>query len=322
MAHITFIHGILNKPPEEQLLGIWCRALAQNGDGLDLDAEGISYEMVYWADVLYAESESDAGEETRLERLASDSRDEEPPASWVAELGGSERVFVEKLAASLGCPGCLSEQVGEITADTALSSHEAHLERIPLPEPVKRYLMKKLLRDVHHYLYNSVSEPRPDEKYRVRDEVRRRFLNKLAVGATRPGPHVVLSHSMGTVIAYDCLKRLEDCSGVDALMTLGSPLGLDEIQDVLGEDPPPKWTRQDGYPHERVRGDWINIFDRLDPVVGFDPVFCNDFFWNGKERVKDIHQENRGWWRHSIDKYLEGEKVQEALRLLLFGGEQ
>ena len=320
MAHVTFIHGILNKPPEEQLLGRWLRALVQNGDGLDLDTEGVSYEMVYWADVLYAEPEADARAEARLENMETAGRAEEPPAPWLVELGGDELAFVEKLAASLGCPTCLWEEPGEVTTSKALSPQEIHLERIPLPGPVKRYLMKKLLRDVHHYLYNSVSEPRAGETYRVRDEIRQRFLDKLAVGASRPGPHLVLSHSMGTVIAYDCLKRLEDCSGVDALMTLGSPLGLDEIQDVLGEDPPPKWTHEDGYPHERVHGDWINIFDRLDPVVGFDPVFSNDFLWNGKERVEDIHQENRGWWRHSIDKYLEGEKVQKALRRLLFGG--
>jgi surfactin synthase thioesterase subunit len=27
--------------------------------------------------------------------------------------------------------------------------------------------------------------------------------------ATDDGPHVVVSHSMGTVISYDCLKNLE-----------------------------------------------------------------------------------------------------------------
>ncbi len=314
MAHITFIHGILNKPPEDRLVDLWVRALAKNGDGLGLDAEGISHEMVYWADVLYAEPETEAEEEIRLERLASPEMDG-MPAAWVRDLSDKERAFVEQLAASLGCDGCLEEQA----EGKPPSSEEIHLERIPLPGPLKAYLMKVFLRDVHHYLYNSTSEPRPGEKYQVREEIRRRFLNKLALGADRPGPHVVVSHSMGTVIAYDCLKRLEGCPAVDALVTLGSPLGLDEIQDVLGEDPPPKWTREDGYPHERVRGEWINIYDRLDPVVGFDPIFSNDFLWRGQERVKDIHQENRGWWRHSADKYLAGEQVQQALQGLLFG---
>ena len=318
MPHITFIHGILNKPPEERLINDWLRALARDGDGLDLDAEGVTYEMVYWADVLYATPETDGGEEARLERVQPEEISAVLPASWTAALSGPERVFVEKLAESLGCPGCLEAGAPPATGEPA-SPQAVHLERIPLPGPVKIYLMKVFLRDVHHYLYNALSEPRPGESYRVRDEIRRRFVDKLALGAARPGPHLVVSHSMGTVIAYDCLKRLNTCPAVDALVTLGSPLGLDEIQDVLGEDPPPKWTREDGYPHERVRGDWINIYDRLDPVVGFDPIFSNDFLFQGAERVKDIHQENRGWWRHSADKYLQGEAVQTTLERLLFG---
>ena len=65
MAHVTFIHGIGNKPPADQLLGIWERALAYDG-GIDLGTKGITSQMVYWADVLYpepAEAELEAAEE-------------------------------------------------------------------------------------------------------------------------------------------------------------------------------------------------------------------------------------------------------------------
>ncbi|MCI0626350.1 MAG: hypothetical protein L0387_32685 [Acidobacteria bacterium] len=43
MAHITFIHGIANKPASDVLLRIWRQALA---DGLALGAKGISSTMV------------------------------------------------------------------------------------------------------------------------------------------------------------------------------------------------------------------------------------------------------------------------------------
>jgi predicted alpha/beta hydrolase family esterase len=87
----------------------------------------------------------------------------------------------------------------------------------------------------------------------------------LGEGAARPGPHVLVTHSMGTVIAYDCLKRVQDCPSVDARVTIGSPLGLDEIQDGLK----PEWSRRDGFPVERMPGQRVNVFDRLDPVAGF-----------------------------------------------------
>ena len=78
---------------------------------------------------------------------------------------------------------------------------------------------------------------------------------------------------MGTVIAYDCLKRVGECAAVDGLITIGSPLGLDEVQDKLQ----PGWSRDDGFPREKVGRGWVNLFDRLDPVCGFDPVLANDF---------------------------------------------
>lgn len=52
MGHLTFIHGIANKPPQDQLLEIWLQNLATDG-GLDLAADGVTVSMVYWADVLY-----------------------------------------------------------------------------------------------------------------------------------------------------------------------------------------------------------------------------------------------------------------------------
>jgi pimeloyl-ACP methyl ester carboxylesterase len=147
---------------------------------------------------------------------------------------------------------------------------------------------------------------------RIQQTIRRRFVEALAApGVSRP--HVVVSHSMGTVIAYDCLKRVADCPTVDGLITLGSPLGLDEVQDQLQ----PGWSRTDGYPHERVHGAWTNVFDRLDPVCGFDPMFANDYLRGGLAAAEDIAVSNDGTWRHSLVKYLRQPPVTAALRRML-----
>lgn len=53
MPHVTFIHGICNKPPKAKLLEDWEFYLAQGG--LDLPSLNITTSMVYWADVLYEE---------------------------------------------------------------------------------------------------------------------------------------------------------------------------------------------------------------------------------------------------------------------------
>jgi len=109
------------------------------------------------------------------------------------------------------------------------------------------------------------------------------------------------------------LKRLGECATVDSLITLGSPLGLDEIQDRLQ----PEWTRRDGYPREKVLEAWMNLFDRLDPVCGFDPVLANDFRRDGSDVIQDIAVHNDGTWRHSATKYLRQPTFCTTLRRLL-----
>ena len=96
-------------------------------------------------------------------------------------------------------------------------------------------------------------------------------------------------------------------------MTIGSPLGLDEVQDQLQ----PGWSRDDGFPHERVSGGWINVFDRLDPVCGFDPQLTNDYRLGGAAKVEDVVEVNDGAWRHSATKYLRQSAMRAGLRRLL-----
>lgn len=319
MAHITFIHGIANKPKQDPLLKLWSRSLAQGG-GLDLGTEGVTSSMVYWADVMYPEPlKEEAAQESleAVEALGADPVD----MSWKEAEGGEDKIWAAQLAAKLQAALVAEEAAtaatpGEPEPLSAVPpgglTQEA-LERVPLPWFIKERLMETLLRDVHHYLFNVQYSPRPGASFRVQDEIRRRFLAAVVEGAKKPGPHIVVSHSMGTVIAYDCLKRVPECPAVDGLMTIGSPLGLDEVQDKLQ----PGWSRKDGFPHERMRGGWINVYDRFDPVAGFDPKLANDYRRDENNVVRDINEQNSGKWRHNISKYLSGAKLRGALREIL-----
>ena len=51
MAHVTFVHGIGNKPEPRALLDLWRRKLAQGAGAIDL-GDAVESSMVYWADVL------------------------------------------------------------------------------------------------------------------------------------------------------------------------------------------------------------------------------------------------------------------------------
>lgn len=306
MGHVTFIHGIGNKPPPGELLEQWQVALLDD-DGVDLDAMGVTSSMVYWADLLYAEpAPTAAATEANALELEQSVDSADADLSWLRDVSAEERIFVERLGQEVGLaavtPGP-SELADPIVPTSAL-------EAVPLPPWLKRRLMRVFLRDVHHYLYDVEFAPRPGESHRIRQEVRSRTRDALRAGAERPGPHVVVSHSLGTVIAYDVLTDDHDIPAVDALLTVGSPLGLDEVQGGLT----PPWSRDDGWPERRLAdGPWVNLGDPLDPVCGLDRRIANDFRRRGALRVSDVGVLNTGSWRHSIGKYL----GQPALRMTL-----
>jgi hypothetical protein len=309
MAHVTFIHGIGNKPEHDKLLDIWRRNLAEPM-GLNLGGEGVTSSLVYWADVLYAAPDPDAAAHESVLESTTGGVDAKanPGAPPVATV--SEAAFLTGLAAKVGGTLAAVEAVEAIPLDRNAGGQ---FERIPLPWFVKKAFLENFLSDVHHYLFNVQHSPRPGTTYQVQDEIRKRFVTRLKADKPASGPHVVVSHSMGTVIAYDCLKRVPECPAVDALITIGSPLGLDEIQDKLQ----PEWTRKDGFPKDRVRGAWTNVFDRLDPVAGFDPFLKNDFRTGEQGIVNDIEVQNDGAWRHSMVKYLRQDKVRQTLTTML-----
>jgi hypothetical protein len=309
MPHVTFIHGIANKPPPDRLLRSWERALAAN-DGINLGAEGVTRSMVYWADVMYESPMSDDGFESLEASGREFDRDEDIDLSFIDAAEGDEAEFVRNLMGTLNFEAVVDDEKEPPESDAGVE-----FERIPLPGWLKKRLMKALLRDVHHYLYNTEHTPRRGETFFVQDEIRRRMTEALVAGEEQAGDeaHIVVSHSMGTVIAYDCLKRVPGAPRVDALVTIGSPLGLDEIQDGLQ----PGWTRADGFPSTGVSGPWYNVFDRLDPVAGFDPELANDYLLGGAESVKDVSEANYGKWRHSISKYLGQPQLRDVFYELL-----
>jgi hypothetical protein len=332
MPHVTFIHGIANKPPQDKLLKLWRDSLARN-NGLDLGASGVSSSMVSWADVMYAAplDEQEAYESVEAgvsPDVAAAAASPDADMGWKQQLSGGEQAWLGRLEAKLAAEAA-KDEVGTSAEAVATSGAAAapeaapdpdaaggpQYERIWLPAPLKKKLMEQFLRDVHHYLFNVTYSPSPGATYQVQAEIRGRMLAALEAGAkkSRGGPHVVVSHSMGTVIAYDCLKRVAGCPRVDALVTVGSPLGLDEVQDGLK----PECNGQDGFPSANVAGRWVNVYDQFDPVAGFDPHLANDYKRGGAEVVEDINEQNWGKWRHDITKYLQGPRLRGTLKQLL-----
>ena len=91
------------------------------------------------------------------------------------------------------------------------------------------------------------------------------------------GPFVVIAHSQGTMIAYCVLMEKEFAQKDVALfVTIGSPLGITEVQDYIKEL---TGQRKLAVP-PNVR-QWINVCDPLDPVA-LDKDLTAEFSPNAK----------------------------------------
>ncbi len=282
-AHVTFIHGLANKPAPEELRRIWLDALGtptESDDGFDLGAVGVTDSFVYWADLFYDEPIPPGEYESRSDELA-DSVPEEPA------LGEGEWVLA------------MLEKFPDEFEDAPVTEEDPGFERIPLPWSIKKRLMREFVREAHAYLFDQDG---------IRQTIRQRVLEDLG-NIPSDTRHVLVGHSQGSFIAYDVLTGTADCKEIDGLMTLGSPLGVDEVQDRL------VWTRDNGFP-TKLRGNWVNVFDSLDVVARPDPKLANDFCRNGEKVVIDVNEQNWGTWRHSATKYFKGAKLRQHLRQL------
>lgn len=285
-VHIIFIHGLANKPSPADLQRIWLEALAKpvTGDeGFDPEVVGCSVSFVYWADLFYDQPLPASQYESRVNEVRTETSQSLAPLEdpWTTSMrqhfSDNEMAYTEPPVDS-GTPG---------------------YERIPLPSFVKRDVMEHFLRELHDYLFNVDG---------IRDTIRARVLSAMSSGVA-DSRKVLVGHSQGSIIAYDVLTGVTGCPPVAGLLTLGSPLGIDEVQDQL------VWSRDNGFP-ARLQGDWVNVFDPFDIVARPDPHCANDFRKNGAKAVIDVEEQNWGSWRHSATKYLQGRLLRSQLRRL------
>ena len=185
MAHITFVHGIGNKPAPDELLRE-CKIALSDNDGVDLDALGVTTSMVYWADMLHA---SPAAEQTAQESSPADMEAmvdaQDADLRWLDDVPPDERALVEALARKVGLA-----DVGATTDGAAPdpSAEGSPLEAVPLPSWLERRLMRVLLRDVHHFLYDVDFIPRPGETYKIRAESARECSRRSTTPTAGPDP--------------------------------------------------------------------------------------------------------------------------------------
>lgn len=286
---VVYIHGINNKPVASVLKCQWDSALFGA-------AMGDRTRMAYWVNrVRYPVPSSDSCAAKDglsdldgglgIRGLATEDLDSGP------ELSAPQRQLMASLEQRL------LEPVAEDGGPAA--------KVLPLPAGMRRWIVRQIsrlfLKDVRDFFFDATE----------RERMEKILLERLLVGG---GPFIVIGHSQGSMIAYQVLRKLQkqQCD-VRLFLTIGSPLGLQEVQDMLVKLEPGQPL---AVPDCVDR--WLNVAERLDPVA-LDADLSNDYGQNtrgvGIENVEGLRI-NPEWESnpHSGTGYLSIDVVRQAVR--------
>lgn len=326
---VVFVHGLAKKPAPEKLLELWLMGISRDNPrpdvfpepnrGINLVTKGVPHEFNYYADVFYGkdyETDYRSYFEAELEgaeaEIIADNLDEPPPLAAPQSLTPRELEFLEKFEAKLEA-NLTAQPLAAAATDP--SSSEFELASL-LPTPLREAIIKKAAMEAYYFLFDKEYTRKDGQRFKVREELRNRLLGKLTAATAKGEKIVLVSHSMGTMVAYDVLRNCPGCPPVDTLITLGSPLGIKEVQAELKAS----GAKEVDFP-AATTSRWINIYDPLDPICGADPKFANDYQSVDGKKVEDIEESNWSKWRHTITHYFAGtvfrRKFGEALGLEL-----
>lgn len=277
---VVYIHGIGPKPAPDELKLQWDLALF----GRDM---GERTRMAYWADLLHAPATA-----TRAGALAHAVAEQDPDSIDLEALldaagldpdGEREQAFADGLLRAAG-----------------MLPHEARTRALPLPralrKPITRFFLESFVKDTAAYFF------RPS----VRAAMRARLRALLPQGE----PCVLVAHSLGSVVALELLAEMaRETAPVDIglFVTVGSPLGIREVQDELDCDlaVPPSIRR------------WYNYADIVDPVA-LDKGIATDFHAHGRifdELIVNAElQRLQSFNPHSAAGYLSHPKVRRLVQ--------
>lgn len=147
----------------------------------------------------------------------------------------------------------------------ALPNHERHNAAFILPAQFLAELVAADLAQVAHYLFST----------RTFSAVQTRMRDGLNKALGMGDEIVIAGQSLGSVVAFDCLRETAANSNVSTLLTIGSPLSKLRRLNIR--------THDLGAIPGNI-GEWLNLYDTTDPIANaLGPVFPSRPF-----RVRDV----------------------------------
>jgi pimeloyl-ACP methyl ester carboxylesterase len=286
---VIYCHGISNMPAEGVLRSEWDHALFGAN-------QGERTRMAYWVDrERYPETAVVSTRAIGEDRASLRQGSEALLAASIqqSDAPGESEAFVASLTAQLEAAAQTAAHRGAAMGGPAARSVEAK----GLWSPVTAMFTQAFMADVNDFLFNK--EKRERMVQTVKDRI-----------STGGGPFVVVGHSQGSMVTYQALLELSAEAPVDLYVTIGSPLGLPQVTDVLQ-----KWHGKKTLPIPTGVKRWVNIAQGGD-IVCLDQSLADEYGRAGKPKIVDERLQGMVWppsKAHSASGYLARRSTQETV---------
>lgn len=254
---IIGIHGLANKPPALQLSAWWLNSIEEGLARLGVEKQEIQFELVFWADILHPDLLDP--EQTQPDGPGYIA---EPYVIGIPTPKMTSRSFRARLF------GYLDKQLDDIFLNEDQSLNL---------KGVTDQILQRYFSELSIYFQDdcvSASDPRCAARHHIQTRLSE-ILQKY-----RGYEILLISHSMGSIVAYDVLYDQPEDLKINTLVTIGSPLGLPfimarelAIQRLKKPD-----LKRPAIP-ECIQNKWINLSDPEDKVA-MDHALADDFSMN------------------------------------------
>lgn len=287
MKTLVFVHGMRQeKKDPAKLQAVWESALKAAWKREGIKAPSYKLEMPYYGDALDVATRQVRESKSRVTQKGSPSASTLDDTEQALYLALQKRAKIsdaevrKELAQEVVARGPLNwewvQGIARVLSDEAPWLGNAGL---PFVQQVSAYLTRPHIR-------------------KLVDDI---------VAPALKGECIVVSHSLGTIVAYNLLTSNRKGADVPLFMTLGSPLGIDVVKSNI---------RPPALAVPNCAATWINGVDERDYVALVSQLTAKTFC-SGIKNITDI--KNRKDDPHFIGDYLSDARVCKMLATALAG---
>lgn len=242
---IIGIHGLGNKPPKKLLEKWWKLAMIEGLKANNYNPVLPKFELVYWADIMYEEAQNILEEDVYSPHFLRE-KYIEAPENFPIENHDNRKKLVD----------FIGEQMNRILLNEDLSLNFSFISDV---------IVSKFFKDLEIY-YKVDCTAENENLCKAKDLIKGRLIKVLE--KHKSDRIMLVSHSMGSIVAFDVLNFHVHNIPIHTFVTAGSPLGLPVVISKIAAE------QKQTLPNDNtmlsppsITNNWFNFSDILDKVA-------------------------------------------------------